>query len=229
MAYDPTTWTTGDTITEEKMNHLEQGVANEQVGPQGPKGETGPAGADGADGAAAGFGTPTATVDTTSGTPAVTVQATYVPTDWETGDVITATKLNNMETGIAGALQTSGGTVTGDITMSGDVKLIGNASTSNSLYINKIEDNSDFNDFKEPTIYSLDSSKYNLINAPTENLNAGILEVFKTSDNAIVFQIFYEYKNLSSQNTAPNIYIRNYYSTKDWFSAWVKVATESLG
>lgn len=75
MAYDPTTWTTGDTITAEKMNHLEQGVANEQVGPQGPKGETGPAGATGADGAAAGFGTPTATVDATSGTPAVTVQA----------------------------------------------------------------------------------------------------------------------------------------------------------
>ena len=75
MAYDPTTWTTGDTITAEKMNHLEQGVANEQVGPQGPKGETGPAGADGAAGAAAGFGTPTATVDATSGTPAVTVQA----------------------------------------------------------------------------------------------------------------------------------------------------------
>lgn len=75
MAYDPTTWTTGDTITAEKMNKLEKGVANEQVGPQGPKGETGPAGADGADGAAAGFGTPTATVDATSGTPAVTVQA----------------------------------------------------------------------------------------------------------------------------------------------------------
>ena len=48
MAYDPTTWTTGDTITAEKMNHLEQGIANEQVGPQGPKGETGPAGATGA-------------------------------------------------------------------------------------------------------------------------------------------------------------------------------------
>ena len=75
MAYSPTTWTTGDTITAEKMNKLEQGVANEQVGPQGPKGETGPAGATGAAGAAAGFGTPTATVDATSGTPAVTVQA----------------------------------------------------------------------------------------------------------------------------------------------------------
>lgn len=102
MAYSPTTWTTGDIITADKMNKLEQGVANEQVGPQGPKGETGPqgatgpagpegpegpqgpkgdtgetghAGADGADGAAAGFGTPTATVDATTGTPAVTVQA----------------------------------------------------------------------------------------------------------------------------------------------------------
>lgn len=75
MAYSPTTWTTGDTITAEKMNKLEQGVANEQVGPQGPKGETGPAGETGAAGAAAGFGTPTATVDATTGTPAVTVQA----------------------------------------------------------------------------------------------------------------------------------------------------------
>lgn len=48
MAYSPTTWTTGDTITAEKMNHLEQGVANEQVGPQGPKGEQGPQGPAGA-------------------------------------------------------------------------------------------------------------------------------------------------------------------------------------
>lgn len=84
MAYTPTTWTTGDVITAEKMNKLEQGVANEQVGPQGPKGdagETGPAGpqgdtgATGPAGAAAGFGTPTATVDNTTGTPAVTVEA----------------------------------------------------------------------------------------------------------------------------------------------------------
>lgn len=45
-------------------------------GPKGDKGETGPAGAKGADGAAAGFGTPTATVDGNVGTPAVTVTAT---------------------------------------------------------------------------------------------------------------------------------------------------------
>lgn len=75
MAYDPTTWQTGDVITAEKMNKLEQGVANEQVGPQGPKGDTGETGPAGTAGAAAGFGSPTATVDATSGTPAVTVEA----------------------------------------------------------------------------------------------------------------------------------------------------------
>ena len=66
MAYTPTTWSDGDLITAEKLNKLEQGVQNEQIGP---------AGADGADGAAAGFGTPTATVDANTGTPSVTVNA----------------------------------------------------------------------------------------------------------------------------------------------------------
>lgn len=41
MAYTPTEWNTGDLITAEKLNKLEQGVQNEQVGPQGPKGEPG--------------------------------------------------------------------------------------------------------------------------------------------------------------------------------------------
>ena len=75
MAYTPTTWTDGDLITAEKMNKLEQGVQNEQVGPQGPAGEDGAPGATGATGAAAGFGTPTATVDANTGTPSVTVSA----------------------------------------------------------------------------------------------------------------------------------------------------------
>ena len=47
MAYTPTQWNTGDVITADKMNKLERGVQNEQVGPQGPagpKGETGPQG-----------------------------------------------------------------------------------------------------------------------------------------------------------------------------------------
>ena len=63
MAYTPTTWNDGDLITAEKLNKLEQGVQNEQVGPAG------------ANGAAAGFGTPTATVDANTGTPSVTVTA----------------------------------------------------------------------------------------------------------------------------------------------------------
>lgn len=48
--------------------------------------------------------------------------ATYDPTNWETGDIITAAKLNNMETGIDNAnttannaLPLSGGTMTGNI------------------------------------------------------------------------------------------------------------------
>lgn len=56
MAYTPTEWKDGDIITAERLNKLEAGVQNEQVGPQGPKGDTGetgpqgPAGADGAKG-----------------------------------------------------------------------------------------------------------------------------------------------------------------------------------
>lgn len=63
MAYEPTKWVSGDVITAEKMNKIEQGIQNEQVGPagpqgpagpegpQGPQGPAGPAGEDGAEGA----------------------------------------------------------------------------------------------------------------------------------------------------------------------------------
>lgn len=58
MAYTPTTWSDGDLITAEKLNKLESGVQNEQVGPQGPQGgkgdpgETGPRGPKGDTGTA---------------------------------------------------------------------------------------------------------------------------------------------------------------------------------
>lgn len=51
MAYTPTTWNNDDVITAEKLNKLEQGVKNEQVGPAGPAGPAGAAGPAGPAGA----------------------------------------------------------------------------------------------------------------------------------------------------------------------------------
>lgn len=53
MAYTAHEWNSGDTITAERLNALENGVQNEQVGPagkDGTKGDTGAAGKDGATG-----------------------------------------------------------------------------------------------------------------------------------------------------------------------------------
>lgn len=50
MAYEATVWNTGDAITAEKLNKLEAGVQNEQIGPQGPQGEPGAAGPQGESG-----------------------------------------------------------------------------------------------------------------------------------------------------------------------------------
>ena len=69
MAYEKQTWKKGNTITAEKLNHMEDGIAavEKQQGPAGP------AGADGQDGAAAEITEVTATVDANTGTPSVTV------------------------------------------------------------------------------------------------------------------------------------------------------------
>lgn len=47
MAYVKNDWQTGDIITADKLNHMEQGIADYQVG---PKGEPGTPGTDGAKG-----------------------------------------------------------------------------------------------------------------------------------------------------------------------------------
>ena len=57
MAYTPTTWNDGDVMTAEKMNKLEQGVKNEQVGPAGPAGPAGAKGEKGDPGAQGPAGT----------------------------------------------------------------------------------------------------------------------------------------------------------------------------
>ena len=69
MPYTPTTWNDGDLITKEKLNKIEQGIQNEQVGPQGPAGQKG---ADGKNGVTPVI-TATATVDSNAGTPSVQV------------------------------------------------------------------------------------------------------------------------------------------------------------
>ncbi len=50
MAYTPTKWNDGDVITAEKLNKIEEGIQNEQIGPAGPKGEKGDTGAAGTKG-----------------------------------------------------------------------------------------------------------------------------------------------------------------------------------
>lgn len=50
MPYEPTNWQQGDDITVEKLNKIEQGVADYQIGPKGDPGEDGTNGAKGAKG-----------------------------------------------------------------------------------------------------------------------------------------------------------------------------------
>lgn len=53
MAYVKTDWQTGDIITVDKLNHMEQGIADYQVGPKGDPGTPGADGAKGDPGSAA--------------------------------------------------------------------------------------------------------------------------------------------------------------------------------
>ena len=48
-AYEKQTWSDGETITKEKLNHIEEGITNIELtpGPAGPKGATGETGPQG--------------------------------------------------------------------------------------------------------------------------------------------------------------------------------------
>lgn len=48
--YEPTVWEDGDVITAERLNKMEQGIKNQQVGPAGAPGEKGDKGDPGAPG-----------------------------------------------------------------------------------------------------------------------------------------------------------------------------------
>lgn len=109
MAYTPTTWTDGDLITAEKLNKLEAGVQNEQVGPQGPKGDTeaqgpkgdkgdtgetgaqGPAGRDGAQGPAGADGKSVKAIALTTTAGAVTGGTCTLSDDSTIAITVTAT------------------------------------------------------------------------------------------------------------------------------------------
>lgn len=136
--------------------------------------------------------------------------ATYVPTNWKTGDVITATKLNNMETGIAGALQTSGGTMTGDITMSGDAELIGNASTSNYNKINNLSNSTstDLNNIIEYGYYATvsDGTATKITNKPQTSYDYSIgMLVMPWAVETNIFQMAFCIAGISNFD----IFVRN--------------------
>ena len=118
--------------------------------------------------------------------------ATYVPTNWKTGDVITATKLNNMETGIAnaseladGALQTSGGTMTGNLIMDNSV-IYGSAESIWVKSSSSLTDLTDFNDLINPGIYILPQPLATIANSPFISEGYGfLLFVISTSTDAL--------------------------------------------
>lgn len=96
MAYTPTTWTDGDIITADKLNKLEQGVQNEQVGPQGPQGPAGPKGDTGERGpqgpAGASYTLPAATTAALGGVKmaAAVADAAAAPTQTEFNALLTS-------------------------------------------------------------------------------------------------------------------------------------------
>ena len=153
----------------------------------------------------------------------------YTPTNWQTGDIITADKLNNMEDGIENALEKTGGTVTGDIVMSGDAELQGNAQTSTTFEMQNIQVSSDLNNFTNygffaPTTSSVAQS---ITNKPSDLLATYAFCVFvfpwyNSSGNASTTQVIFS----GTTTAAISMYIRGRYQST--WSNWSKVSTTSV-
>lgn len=141
--------------------------------------------------------------------------ATYVPTNWETGDVITATKLNNMEAGIDGALQTSGGIMTGNITMSRGALLNGMATIAQSIALTNTSEK-DLNKIIKTGIYHFASSP-DITNRPENTTNFLLICV---STGSIYFQIYI------TEIFSPRMYVRT--GNTSSFGDWLQVNTSNI-
>ena len=105
MAYEPTTWNNDDVITAEKLNKLEQGVKNEQVGPAGPAGPAGAKGEKGNPGAQVGPAGPSYTLPAANKTTLGGVKQMALIADLSTE---TATDLKNKINAILAEMKKQG-------------------------------------------------------------------------------------------------------------------------
>lgn len=151
--------------------------------------------------------------------------ATYDPTNWKTGDVITATRLNNMETGIAGALQTSGGTMTVDITMSGNSQLIGNSTSSSMIDISQDVTNINLDEVNTPGQYFLSNSNNN-DGAPNaeRNYSATYIVISATSSNKNPGAVW---KFYIVKSAPPKVYARYFVTNGSNTNSWYLISNTS--
>lgn len=152
--------------------------------------------------------------------------ATYDPTNWKTGDVITATKLNNMETGINNAnttannaLPLSGGTMQGDILASESRSVF--TGRANGIYFETFTgEEFDANEhLKTENLWLNASSTSNSKNLPVKA--SGYFSVINSriTENSYSIQLY-------TLTTTNDTYIRKYNSTSLTFTEWQKFSLE---
>ena len=152
--------------------------------------------------------------------------ATYVPTNWKTGDVITATRLNNMETGIDNAnttannaLPLSGGKMQGNILASESRSVF--TGRANGIYFETFTgEGFDANEhLKTENLWLNTNSASNSKNLPIKS--SGYFSVInsKITEDSYLFQLY----TLTMTN---DTYIRKYNSSAKTFTEWSKFSFE---